>query len=148
MKRAAMKRKTPLSHGSNLRRGEPLKRKSMNGPSQVRKASTDARYRSVPYVKWLRDQCCARCHGPGGDAHHVIGLVWGLSGVGLTAPDNFAMPLCRGCHTKVHASHDLQRQQPGWLLSTIERAIPLFSSDVADALRSARAFIKREATDA
>ena len=54
------------------------------------------------YLDRLRELPCAVCghHAPS-NAHHLIG-VGGLSGMGLKAPDLFAMPVCFECHANIH----------------------------------------------
>ncbi len=58
-------------------------------------------YRNKKYLKWVKTLPCCICHTPADDSHHVIGIGH-LSGMGMKAPDNYAMPLCRGCHTDMH----------------------------------------------
>lgn len=130
-----LKRKTPLRAKKPMAR-KPIKRKA------VRKQSTDKRWRSEPYLAFVRSLPCCNCQGPGRDTHHVIGLHWGLSGQGLTAPDSFAMPLCRACHNEVHASPELQRMQPAWLRQTLRAGLSQFTGADAEQLLHALAFIE------
>lgn len=53
------------------------------------------RFESKRYRAWAKALPCCLCGTPSDDAHHVIGLRWNLSGMGMTAPDSFVMPLCR-----------------------------------------------------
>jgi len=53
--------------------------------------------------------------------------VWPLP----TAPDSYAMPLCRACHDAVHRSPELQQSQPEWLRLTLERAVLAFPGEAA-----------------
>lgn len=48
----------------------------------------------IAHLKRFR---CVACNGAGGDVHHVTTRKAG----GDDVPNNL-MPLCRGCHTKVH----------------------------------------------
>ena len=72
------------------------------------------------YLDWVRTLRCVECGGRA-EPHHFIGE-FGLSGVGITAPDMFSMPLCRKHHREIH-DHDegwrtLQRE---YLIRTIIR---------------------------
>jgi hypothetical protein len=127
-----LKRKTPLSA-----------RKPMQ--KRRRKPQKDARWRSDAYLTWVRQRPCAFCGQPAGDAHHVIGLGWGLSGMGLTAPDSYAMPLCRHHHAEVHQQPALQRLQPQWLRWTLRAALDArnaFDTETREALTHALAFVE------
>nr|WP_067285763.1 DUF968 domain-containing protein [Marinobacterium profundum] len=101
-------------------------------------------YRSTAYIKHLKAMRCICCNGSGGDPHHVIGLPWGLSGMGMTAPDSFAMPMCRGHHSEVHRDVDMQQQQPEWLLWTLQMTIPQFAGELQAQLIQAQAFVERK----
>lgn len=133
-----LKRKTPLKAKKPMSR-KPIKRKLS------RKQSTDKRWRSEEYLTFIRSLPCSACGISGCDAHHVIGLHWGLSGQGLTAPDSFAMSLCRTCHDAVHRSPELQQMQPQWLRTTLREGLKQFTGDDAEQLMHALAFI--EATE-
>lgn len=128
-------RKTPLRAKQPMAR-KPIKRKA------TRKQSTDKRWRSEAYLKWVRSLPCCDCGALNCDAHHVIGLKWGLSGMGLTAPDNYAMPLCRDCHTWMHNCPHLQQLQPRWLKATLRAGIAQFTGADAEALLHALAFVE------
>lgn len=129
MKRSPLKRKTPLTAKAGIQR-QPMKRTSRR-QTEARKASRgDVRWRSAEYLAWIRSLPCSCCQGPGGDPHHLIGM-WGLSGAGLTAPDSYAMPLCRACHDAVHRSPEMQQAQPEWLRLTLERAVAAFPGESA-----------------
>jgi len=133
MKRTGqLNRKTPLSARKPMQR----RRKETS-----KRAQRDTRWRSSEYLAWIRSLSCCRCGGPGGDPHHVIGLHWGLSGGGLTAPDNYAMPLCRECHRLVHADADEHRYQPNWLRSTIARGVRELGGEIRTELVRAWEFI-------
>lgn len=135
MKRTALARKTPLNAKKPMAR-KPIKRKTK------RKQSTDKRWRSEPYLAFVRSLPCCNCQGPGRDPHHVIGLHWGLSGQGLTAPDSFTMPLCRACHDAVHRSPELQQMQPQWLRQTLRAGLSQFTGADAEQILHALAFIE------
>ncbi len=128
MKRTELKRKAPLKAGT----GPP--RKPMKARPK-RKAATDKRWRSPEYIAWIKRRPCAFCAMGPCDPHHVIGLGWGLSGMGLTAPDSFAMPLCRYHHDQVHAKPGLQRAQVDWLRWTIRAALAERDADLGDGAR-------------
>ncbi|MFG6139488.1 HNH endonuclease signature motif containing protein [Halomonas sp. B23F22_10] len=142
MKRTPLKRRTELKNRGELKAKAPMERKPMERRRKPkRQAANDNRWRSPAYLRWVRQQPCARCGSPADDAHHVIGLHWGLSGMGTTAPDSYAMPVCRACHLDVHRLPELQRCQPGWLRHTIARGVREFGGDIGQALREAWAFI-------
>ena len=136
-----MKRTGELSRKTPLRAKAPMNRKREKRSAPRRQAVNDSRWRSEAYLRWVRQQSCARCGAPADDAHHVIGLGWQLSGMGLTAPDNIALPACRACHQDIHGSPELQRYQPNWLRWTIARGVRQFGGEIGQALREAWAFI-------
>ena len=138
MKRTgSIQRKTPLKNRSELKGRKPMNRSR----KPRRQAANDSAWRSETYLAWVRRQSCVCCTGPGGDAHHVIGLHWGLSGMGTTAPDSYVMPVCRACHQRIHASPELQLSQPAWLRQTIGRATKEFDGEVLVELGRAWHFI-------
>ncbi|MGK0545372.1 DUF968 domain-containing protein [Halomonas cupida] len=137
MKRSAIQRKTPLLNRAPMARKPIQKRRKV-----ARKTSTDTRWRSERYLTFVRSLPCCVCDGPATDAHHVIGLHWGLSGMGTTAPDSFAMPVCRECHQAIHASPEMQARQPEWLTDTINRGLDHFTDEpIVGALADALEFI-------
>ncbi|NWO10179.1 DUF968 domain-containing protein [Chromohalobacter salexigens] len=138
MKRTALQRKTPLKNRNSMAR-KPMDRRPKRRAR--RQEGSDGRWRSEAYLAWVRRQPCVCCAGPGGDAHHVIGLHWGLSGMGTTAPDSYAMPVCRACHQDIHRLPDLQRCQPKWLRHTIALGMREFGGEVGEALVEAERFI-------
>ncbi|WP_227520420.1 hypothetical protein [Marinobacter sp. LV10R510-11A] len=73
------------------------------------------------YLDWVKTQPCAMCQRPADDPHHIIGV--GLGGMGMTAPDLLAMPLCREHHNEIHISPELWPQQFEWVVRTIARAV-------------------------
>ncbi|MGM0858640.1 MAG: DUF968 domain-containing protein [Pseudomonadota bacterium] len=129
-----LKRKTPLRANKPMAR-KPIKRKSS------RKQSTDKRWRSEAYLAFVRSLPCCVCGSTPCDPHHVIGLGWQLSGTGLTAPDSFAMPLCRDHHHEVHLFPLMQYSQPQWLRQTIRAGLQQFTGETANQLSQALAFI-------
>lgn len=134
-------KRTPLARKSPLKTKSPIARKALRRKA-TRKQSTDKRWRSEQYLAFVKSQPCCNCLGPGRDPHHVIGLHWGLSGQGLTAPDSFAMSLCRVCHNEVHRSPELQQMQPQWLRATLREGLKQFTGEDAEALLHALAFIE------
>lgn len=59
---------------------------------------------SAAHLRFLRGlPCCACRHpsGPGGEAHHLL-RIGGVRGVGMKAPDRWAVPLCRAHHDALH----------------------------------------------
>lgn len=48
------------------------------------------------------------CASGSDQAHHFIGE-FHMKGMGMKAPDMFAMPLCMLCHRKIHDAY------PGWV---------------------------------
>jgi len=101
-------------------------RKPMTRKAIPKKRSKPKRHgwRSEAYLRWVRQQPCCYCgRSPAGDAHHLIGLGAGVSGVGLTAPDHYAMALCRTHHEQVHGDPELQKMQWQWMAQTLASAI-------------------------
>ena len=84
------------------------------------------RWRCPKYLAWVRTRPCCLCGGQANAAHHLIGM-WGMSGMGLKAPDSMAIPVCDGpgdtCHRKIHASKELQQLQPEWIEQTLRDAV-------------------------
>lgn len=81
-----------------------------------------ARYRNRKYIDWIKTQPCCMCMVLGVDPHHLKG-VGHMSGTGLTAPDTFAMPLCRPHHDEMHASPELWPDQWEYIARTLARAV-------------------------
>ena len=115
-----MKRKTKLQARNSLSSTKPA---STRRKPAKRQRVSDKRWRSPAYLAFVRSLPCSLCGAFGCDPHHVIGLGWGLSGMGLTAPDSFAMAACRTCHRKIHNEPALQQMQPTWLRWTIRTAL-------------------------
>lgn len=140
MKRSKIARKTPLRARKPLSARKPMQKAR-------RKVQKDNRWRSPAYLAWVRALPCCLCGGMSSDAHHAIGLGWGLSGMGLTAPDSFAMAVCRTCHRKIHNEPELQEMQPRWLRHTLRSALAEgWPGDIRIELMAALRFIdEREA---
>ncbi|MBE0148293.1 DUF968 domain-containing protein [Serratia fonticola] len=70
------------------------------------------RWECQPYLQWVKtQQCCCGCGGSSDDPHHVIGH--GQGGTGTKAHDLFAIPMCRGCHTKLHEDPKAWEEEHG-----------------------------------
>jgi len=82
----------------------------------------DKPWRSAKYIKWIKTQPCIHCTGDGGDPHHLIGL-GNMGGMGITAPDSMAMPMCRECHGMFHLHSDLWPMQWEYISRTLDRAL-------------------------
>lgn len=138
MKRSPLQRKTPLKARKPLSARKPMQ-KRRKAQKAVQK---DCRFRSEAYLAFVRSLPCSVCSQLGVDAHHVIGLHWGLSGWGLTAPDTYSLPACRTCHSRIHAEPALQRMQPAWLIDTINRGLDQFTHEpIVGELTAALEFI-------
>ena len=55
--------------------------------------------RDEKYLNTLRGSPCLVCRR-GAEAHHLQHV--GERGIGMESGDNFAVPLCRTCHTELH----------------------------------------------
>lgn len=147
MKRSSpMRRKTPLSQGAPLKRA-PMKRAPKRRPA---KAANDERWRSPEYLAWVRTLPCSVCGATQGViAHHLIGM-WGVSGMGLKAPDSLAMPACDGpgdtCHREIHSDKTIRCRQPDFLRDTISRAVRVFEGETKVELLRAWEFIEERET--
>jgi hypothetical protein len=73
------------------------------------------------YLKWVKTLDCAFCRAPADDAHHIIGA--GMGGMGMKAPDWAVMPLCRGCHTRMHHDPTAWLRQWEHVARTLGKAI-------------------------
>ncbi|WP_129141506.1 DUF968 domain-containing protein [Modicisalibacter coralii] len=137
MKRSQIARKTPLTAR------KPMQKRRRKQSS----AQKESRFRSPAYLAFVRSLPCCACGVSPCDPHHVIGLHWGLSGAGMTAPDNYAMPLCRACHGEMHREPGWLQHQPRWLVDTINRGLDEFTDEpIVGALCEALEFIaEREA---
>lgn len=101
---------------------KPIARKT--APKKRSRPKKKYGWRSEPYLRWVRSQPCVYCgRSPAGEAHHLIGVGSGLSGMGLTAPDQYVMPLCRRHHEQIHRDPDLLQHQWQWVAQTLARAV-------------------------
>ena len=80
------------------------------------------RWRNKKYLKWVKTLPCYICLGQGGEAHHIKG-VGHLSGVGLTAPDQYTIPTCRECHNRWHLDSSIWLDQWEAIARTLAKAI-------------------------
>lgn len=140
-----LKRKTPLRAKAPMAR-KPIKPRRRKAQSARQK---DVRFRSESYLAWVRTQPCVVCGATTGiAAHHMIGM-YQLSGMGLKAPDSFAMPACdpffgsfNDCHQQIHSLKALRDQQPRFLITTLEAAIRVHSGEKRGRLVTALELIK------
>lgn len=102
-------RRTPLKTRTPLRKRRRGRRR-------------ESAWRSDAYLRWVRTLPCCVCGGLAEAAHHLIG-VGGMGGMGTKAPDSQAMPVCSGCHRKIHETPELWPEQWGWISDTQERAL-------------------------
>lgn len=79
-------------------------------------------FRSRRYLDWVKTQPCVICGAPADDPHHMIGL-GGMSGMGMTAPDSLAMPVCRPHHDEIHRNPDWWDRQWEFVARTLDRAL-------------------------
>lgn len=110
------------------------------------------RFRSPAYLASVRQLPCCVCGATqGAAAHHITGM-YGLSGMGLKAPDSFVMPACdpiyghgRDCHQQIHADPGFQWMQPIWLVETINIGLERFTEGpIHDALQEALEFVREK----
>ena len=121
MSRSQLARKTPLSARKPMQRAK----------KRMQRDCKETRFRSPAYLAFVRSLPCAMCGGNADSAHHVIGI-YGLSGMGLKAPDQYSIPVCDGpggCHARIHAEPALQRLQPWWLIDTLNRGLDEFTEE-------------------
>lgn len=78
-------------------------------------------WRSKRYLDWVKTLPCVLCGCPADDAHHAIGL--GLSGMGMTAADYYAIPVCRGHHSEIHVKPEVWSEQWEWVTQTMGKAL-------------------------
>jgi len=79
-------------------------------------------FRSRKYLDWVKRQPCVMCGAPADDPHHIIGT-GGMSGMGRTAPDSMAIPVCRRHHDEIHRTPELWPQQWEWISRTLDKAL-------------------------
>ena len=119
MKQTPLKRKTPLRAKSPMKSGGTLRAKAKRKRAQ---GKPDPRWRSSTYLAWVRSLPCCNCGAGECQAHHAISI-GGLSGMGLTAPDQWAMPLCPTCHNTLHDTPDMWPSQWRWVAQTMALAV-------------------------
>lgn len=146
MKRSPLARKTPVRAKNPIARSPAARRmKKINSERSAR----DCRWRSPKYLAWVRTQPCVVCGATTGiAAHHMIGM-YNLGGMGLKAPDSYAMPACdpaagsfNDCHQQIHANKALRDQQPAFLRTTLRAGLSQFTGADAEQLLHALAFIE------
>lgn len=142
-----LKRKTPLKAKTPMAR-KPIKQRRRKAQSAKQK---DVRWRSEPYLIFIRLLPCVVCGAIGGvAAHHFIGM-YGVSGMGLKAPDSMSMPACdpaagsfNDCHQQIHSLKALRDQQPTFLRTTLRAGLTQFTGETAEALLHALAFLEAQ----
>ncbi|HGG2786762.1 TPA: DUF968 domain-containing protein, partial [Escherichia coli] len=70
-------------------------------PAQYLQRQKPQREEMPVYTRWVKTQKCMTCGNQADDPHHIIGH--GLGGMGTKADDLFVIPLCRKCHSELHA---------------------------------------------
>ena len=74
------------------------------------------------YLDWLKTGECVSCGMPADDAHHLLLPYDGI--MGSKQDDFMAVPVCRGCHDRIHrypaAFYEVQQR---WLRDTLRKAI-------------------------
>jgi hypothetical protein len=78
-------------------------------------------FRSQKYLNWVKTLPCVICRASADDAHHIIGI-GGLSGMGMKAPDQYTMPVCREHHSEIHKTPELWDNQWMWIAHTLAKA--------------------------
>jgi len=84
-------------------------------------------YRNRNYLDFIKTLPCCGCGSPADDPHHIISV--GLGGGMGTKPSDFpyAIPLCRPCHTLLHADvaewEDANGSQALFALLTVHQAL-------------------------
>ncbi len=116
-----LKRTTPLKQGGGLKTRSPMKRKAPRKREHRTPASGKA-FRSRAYLDWVKAQPCVVCGAPADDPHHLA-HVGGMSGMGMTAPDSLAMPVCRPDHDRIHREPELWPLQFEWIAKTLDKAL-------------------------
>lgn len=77
------------------------------------------------YMDYVKTLDCCGCGAPADDPHHIVSV--GFKGMGTKVPDYWVIPLCRGCHDRLHhdvaAWEEANGAQIEHALLTITRAI-------------------------
>ncbi|AKF20181.1 DUF968 domain-containing protein [Escherichia coli] len=87
-------------------------------PAQYLQRQKPRREEMPVYTRWVKTQKCMTCGNQADDPHHIIGH--GLGGMGTKADDLFVIPLCRKCHSELHAGvKDFEEKHGSQLLLLI-----------------------------
>ncbi|MDU3170801.1 MAG: DUF968 domain-containing protein [Escherichia coli] len=87
-------------------------------PAQYLQRQKSQREEMPVYTRWVKTQKCMTCGNQADDPHHIIGH--GLGGMGTKADDLFVIPLCRKCHSELHAGvEDFEEKHGSQLLLLI-----------------------------
>ena len=87
-------------------------------PAQYLQRQKPQREDMPVYTCWVKTQKCMTCGNQADDPHHIIGH--GLGGMGTKADDLFVIPLCRICHSELHAGvKDFEEKHGSQLLLLI-----------------------------
>ncbi|HCK0937724.1 TPA: DUF968 domain-containing protein [Escherichia coli] len=87
-------------------------------PAQYLQRQKPQREDMPVYTRWVKTQKCMTCGNQADDPHHIIGH--GLGGMGTKADDLFVIPLCRKCHSELHAGvKDFEEKHGSQLLLLI-----------------------------
>ncbi|EPN0543484.1 DUF968 domain-containing protein [Escherichia coli] len=87
-------------------------------PAQYLQRQKSQREEMPVYTRWVKTQKCMTCGNQADDPHHIIGH--GLGGMETKADDLFVIPLCRKCHSELHAGvKDFEEKHGSQLLLLI-----------------------------
>ena len=87
-------------------------------PAQYLQRQKPQREEMPVYTRWVKTQKCMTCGNQADDPHHIIDH--GLGGMGTKADDLFVIPLCRKCHSELHAGvKDFEEKHGSQLLLLI-----------------------------
>ena len=87
-------------------------------PAQYLQRQKPQREEMPVYTRWVKTQKCMTCGNQADDPHHIMGH--GLGGMGTKADDLFVIPLCRKCHSELHAGvKDFEEKHGSQLLLLI-----------------------------
>ncbi|HCN9454177.1 TPA: DUF968 domain-containing protein [Escherichia coli] len=87
-------------------------------PAQYLQRQKPQREEMPVYTRWVKTQKCMTCGNQADDPHHIIGH--GLGGMGTKADDLLVIPLCRKCHSELHAGvKDFEEKHGSQLLLLI-----------------------------
>ncbi|HFD3014249.1 TPA: DUF968 domain-containing protein [Escherichia coli] len=98
-------------------------------PAQYLQRQKPQREDMPVYTRWVKTQKCMTCGNQADDPHHIIGH--GLGGMGTKADDLFVIPLCRKCHSELHAGvKDFEEKHGSQLLLLIRFLMHVRNSGV------------------